>query len=616
MAGRFSIESVVSMVDKASGPMKAYSASVAGFSKKVQGQYSGVTAASNKFSGALRSGLSTVGVIGGFALVAAGFKKIVSEAANFEGSVANFTTLLGGSETAAKKLVSDLQLLGAETPFEFKDLADATQRLLGFGVATKDTVAPTLRMLGDLAQGNSEKLQGISLVYGQIMAGGKMMGQDFNQLINQGVPIAQGLAKVWGVDVNEAIKRVKQNGPVMAKDVQAAMEQMTAAGGMFYGGMMRSSKTLTGLWSTFQDAISMTAAGIGVELLPIMKDFIISMTESASSVLKFTQNHKQGIGIVIKIIWAMRWALLAIIPLWIMYQMYLGIVAVKKMYLAAKTAILTAVTWLSAPAFTAEQLAMMSTSQAAHLCGVSKARLMFISIKHRIVTIAGTIAQWAAVAATWAWVAVSMVAAGVTWAFGAAVAFLTSPIGLIVLAIVALIAIGVLLYRNWDVVKEKMTAAWNYIKEGVFALGRGIMTAILNPVNLVMTAITSLLDAASSIPGIGDKFAAAAETIRGFQATMNETTGATNLVEVVKGAVTTAPGGGTPAVQPTATRAGGFMGRVSGFASPNSAGMVAGVNNTTTGNLNINVTTPKDAATVEKTGVMPKALRLNMGEAN
>lgn len=50
---------------------------------------------------------------------------------------------------------------------------------------------------------------------------------------------------------------------------------------------------------------------------------------------------------------------------------------------------------------------------------------------------------------------VTSLASAATWALGAAMSFLTSPIFLVSAAIGAVIAAGVLLYRNWDTVKEK-----------------------------------------------------------------------------------------------------------------------------------------------------------------
>lgn len=52
-----------------------------------------------------------------------------------------------------------------------------------------------------------------------------------------------------------------------------------------------------------------------------------------------------------------------------------------------------------------------------------------------------------------------------TTLFGAAFAFLTSPITLVVLAITALIAIIVLCVRHWDDIKEAASKAWDKIKE-------------------------------------------------------------------------------------------------------------------------------------------------------
>lgn len=52
------------------------------------------------------------------------------------------------------------------------------------------------------------------------------------------------------------------------------------------------------------------------------------------------------------------------------------------------------------------------------------------------------------------------VASAATWALNGAIAVLTSPITLVIAAIAALIAIGILLYQNWDTVVEFAKTAW------------------------------------------------------------------------------------------------------------------------------------------------------------
>ena len=69
----------------------------------------------------------------------------------------------------------------------------------------------------------------------------------------------------------------------------------------------------------------------------------------------------------------------------------------------------------------------------------------------------------------------------VTSAFGAIMTFVTSPIGLVVIAIGAVIAIGVLLVKHWDTVKQWAQNLWNGIKN-VFS---GIKNTISNAWNSV-----------------------------------------------------------------------------------------------------------------------------------
>ncbi|MGG7143543.1 hypothetical protein ACQPVP_08760 [Clostridium nigeriense] len=62
------------------------------------------------------------------------------------------------------------------------------------------------------------------------------------------------------------------------------------------------------------------------------------------------------------------------------------------------------------------------------------------------------------------WNSVGVIATAVTTGFGAAMTAINWPLLIVVAAIGAVIAIGVLLYKHWDVVKAKAIEVWNGIK--------------------------------------------------------------------------------------------------------------------------------------------------------
>lgn len=88
--------------------------------------------------------------------------------------------------------------------------------------------------------------------------------------------------------------------------------------------------------------------------------------------------------------------------------------------------------------------------------------------------IAYNIAQNAAAIAT-------AIATAATTAFGAVMAFVTSPITLVVLAIGALIAIIYLLVTNWDVVSEAAVKCWEWIKETWNKVASWFDTNVIQP---------------------------------------------------------------------------------------------------------------------------------------
>lgn len=70
------------------------------------------------------------------------------------------------------------------------------------------------------------------------------------------------------------------------------------------------------------------------------------------------------------------------------------------------------------------------------------------------------------------------------------IGFLTSPIGLVVIAIGALIAIGVLLYKNWDTIKEKAKDLWTSVKTTF----DGIKQSISDKINGAKDAVKNAID--------------------------------------------------------------------------------------------------------------------------
>ena len=117
--------------------------------------------------------------------------------------------------------------------------------------------------------------------------------------------------------------------------------------------------------------------------------------------------------------------------------------------------------------FGAEKKAMIVNLALKAKDKLETAAIYALYAKDAVVKGISTAATWAQTAALTAWNAICAVGTAVTSALGAAFAFLTSPIGLACVAIAAIIAIGVLLYKNWDTVKEKASQLGDWIV-GVF----------------------------------------------------------------------------------------------------------------------------------------------------
>lgn len=90
------------------------------------------------------------------------------------------------------------------------------------------------------------------------------------------------------------------------------------------------------------------------------------------------------------------------------------------------------------------------------------------------------------------------IATAATTAFGAVLSFLTSPITLVVVAIGALIAIGVLLYKNWDTIRAKAVEIWEKITSSISDKVSAIKANVTGKFEAIKSTITSKLQAAKA----------------------------------------------------------------------------------------------------------------------
>lgn len=201
-----------------------------------------------------------------------------------------FKTMLQ-SESKANELLQQIIHTAAITPFGVEDVTEGAKQLLAFNVAAED-VNDTLIRLGDVAAGMGLNLSELVMLYGTTIAKGKMDTMDLYQFLNRGIPIADELAKVMGLDVSNAIAEVKEQltaGKVTSDIFIKAMQNMTSEGSKFGGLMEAQSRSITGQISNIEDAIEQKFNELGKSQEGLINkglDVVSSLVENWQNVVE------------------------------------------------------------------------------------------------------------------------------------------------------------------------------------------------------------------------------------------------------------------------------------------------------------------------------------------
>lgn len=197
------------------------------------------------------------------------YEVLIGSNAEMEQYLTSFEVMLGDVQKA-KDLMSELNTMAAKTPMELTDVVSSGTLLMNYGVDSGDLI-DTMTKLGDLAAGNAQKFERVSLAYGQMLAKGKVSGEELRQMTEAGVPLLQALADELGVTSGE-MQDLVSKGKIGIPELNAAITSMTTGTGQFAGMMEKQSQTFSGMLSTLSDEAQQFGRDVGEEAFGVAKE--------------------------------------------------------------------------------------------------------------------------------------------------------------------------------------------------------------------------------------------------------------------------------------------------------------------------------------------------------
>lgn len=211
-----------------------------------------------------------------FAAIGTSIGFAVKEFAKFEQAEVAFESMLGSAEEA-KELIQDLAEFSAKTPFQFEDIVQATRTLVAFGFSAKEA-KESIEFLGDISAGAQIPLSELSQIFGKVQTKGKAMTEELLQLAERGIPIIDALAEEFDT-TKEAIFDMAEDGELSFDRIESAMKGLTEDGAIFANQMEKQSQTISGLFSTLKDNVSILMAEVGAVFANTSGDMIENVTK-------------------------------------------------------------------------------------------------------------------------------------------------------------------------------------------------------------------------------------------------------------------------------------------------------------------------------------------------
>ena len=435
--------------------MKSAGKTVDDFSRRNKRSLESIANSANNMAGKVQGAMKLLGatLVGG----SFGLNAFVKEASTLQSVRASFESLTGSAE-GARKVMAQLNKFSLETAFSADDINAAARTLLGAGVSV-DKLGSRMKWLGDIAGATGANLGQLVLPVSQALSKGKLDTQDFYQILNSGA------GKVREVLQNELNKRglgdvmtALSKGKVSAEILETALKNAASEGGFAFNGAAKQAQTFDGRMSNLQETIS----NVGLELIGVNKatgeidpnGIFAQMSEKVEKATKWLEENKEKIKDVAQIIINnIQPAMITLTALWASF---------KAVVVASE--IVDAITKVS------DAVGKMGD-------GVKKAAAWYQDLNKA--QIASSVSAKAHAVAVGLQTAATNIATVAQTAFNVAMA--ANPIGLIVLAIAAVVAGLVWFFTQTEIGKQIFGEFVKFVS-GVFGNIVSVISTVANAI--------------------------------------------------------------------------------------------------------------------------------------
>lgn len=259
----------------------------------VAGNLAGAMGASGQTIGAVR-GAAMLGIqkalpIAGIIGMGLALKKAVFEADRLQRSMIDLGVLMGGDASQARKLVKEFQKLARTTPLATAQLVEGARQLMSFGRASSK-VTEDLRILGTIAGGDTERMRLLTKAFGDVIAAGKLQGQELRQMTNQGFNPLREMVSLTGKSYAE-LRLEMERGNVTS---QMVFESMASAAEGYAGRLEASMNTVSGQLQRLQGLLQELFAEGGEEFTSPTADSLKFIGDAVETTIDLYEKSQEG----------------------------------------------------------------------------------------------------------------------------------------------------------------------------------------------------------------------------------------------------------------------------------------------------------------------------------